>query len=117
MKIVICHDRRAKGLAKRSEILRNQSTKRDLPQNAQTSLSPRALVNEGFALRIGFSLTELEQALVNGEELQNQPSGTDGYSLAAKIRTRSGQEERSGGRGGRNSGKGRDNEARGSHDG
>lgn len=81
-------------------------------------LSPRiALINEGFARRIGVSLTELEQALVNVEELQNQPSRTGGYSLTAGFRTWSSQEGRRGGRGGRNSSKGRDNEAHGRNDG
>lgn len=46
-------------------------------------------VRESFALEDGFSLNELERALVKAEELKRQPGGTDGHVLAAGLRTRS----------------------------
>ena len=56
-----------------------------------------------FALKIYFTLAELEGGLVRVEELNKSSDGTDGsHALAAGFKARSGG--RSGGRGGQNSG-------------
>lgn len=63
-----------------------------------TGVSPALkFAHVGFDPRIDFSLTELEQAHVNVDELTKQPNGAGGHVLAVDFRNRSGQGGEAGG--------------------
>lgn len=71
---------RVKGLASEVRYDSVEATE-EIYHRILTGLFPMLhFVREGFALRIGYTLLDLEQALIN-VELQKQPDGTDGHAL------------------------------------
>lgn len=64
------------------------------------------VAREGFDLKDGFSLNELESVPINAEELKKQPGRSNGHALVLDLKPRSSQGGRGGGRGGRISGGG-----------
>ena len=75
---------RAKGLATTVRYQGTEVTERQLGNRILTGLpSHMRFVREGFALKLEFSVAELEHALIKAEELHEQPDASDGHAMAA----------------------------------
>ena len=105
---------RAKSLALNIQYHDTEVTDPEISRRVLNGLPPAyAPEKQNFALRINFSLGDLEDSLVRVEELNRSSDGTDGsYVLAAGFKAKSGSQ--SGQSGGRES---RNGSGRGKHDG
>ena len=95
---------RAKSLALNVQYYDSEVSEQEISRRVLNGLPPLyAPEKTNFTLKTHFTLAELEDGLVRGEELNRSSDGTDGsHALAAGSKVRS--SGRSGGRGGHNGG-------------